>query len=113
MFTNLVLYSGSSHSNLAGGVYLKYFSNNETFRAHVGLHINYQATGDDIMETGGHIENYTVTLTPYRWYRVSIIVDKVSEQLQLFLDQEFVAQLPFDKNLFKTFNNISIWGWIP
>lgn len=84
-FTDLVLNSGSSDSNLGGGIYLKSLNNN-TCRAHVQLHINYKATETDIMETGGNVKNYTTTLTPHRWYKGSLVVDSVSEQVQLYLN---------------------------
>jgi hypothetical protein len=112
IFTDLVLYSGSSFSNLAGGVYLESFENN-TCRTHVWLFINYQETEEQNMTTGGLVHNYTVTCIPYQWHMMSILVNSVSEHVQLFFDRKLVAQLPLNVTLFKTFNDISVWGWIP
>lgn len=110
--TDFVLYSGSSYSSIGGGVYVSYYSNNHTFKTYVGLHINYQANADDIMESE-HIENKAATLTPYLWYRFSMVLDSVSEQAQLYLNDRRVATLPLDFQLFEKFDRISIWGWIP
>jgi hypothetical protein len=113
-FTNLVLYSGSNYSgsNLAGGVYLKTIENN-TCRTLVWLFINYQETEEQNMTSGGYIFNYTVTCIPYHWHFMSILVDSMSEQVQLYFDKRLVAQLPLNVTLFRTFNSISVWGWIP
>lgn len=112
MHTYFVLYSGSSDSTISGGVRLRYFFNNDTFRVYVGLNINFWPIGSDRM-VSRKVKNYTVTLTPYCWYKLSLIVDSVSEQVQLYLDNELAAQLFLDKKLFETFNEISVWGWIP
>ena len=104
-----ILDSWSNLSDIGWGVKLRSLTN-DTCHPVIWLKITYRDNGTFLNRD--MIENHTVTLTPYRWYRMSLIVDSISEQVQLYFDQDLVAQLPFDVNFFTTFDDFGLrWGF--
>jgi len=105
----LRLYSGSSQSTITMAVFFQYF---EYYFPHLRTElwlrienketINSNKTAQDAYDT-------RIDLEPFHWYKISLVVDRTSEEAYVYLDQKPVHRLRLvEVGLFKTFDKISV-----
>jgi len=109
-WTIIRLYSGSSQSSIAAGVFFQSLSY-RNLPSGLGLYIENKATNDAtrLVQEAYHTRFFW---SPFNWYKISLSVDRASGEAYMYLDQTLILRLKLtDINLFKSFSKVSIEVW--
>ena len=115
-FTGLTIYSKEDESSLSGKIVVNYLADNDMFKTHLYIGAIYRTKINETLIDCDYyqtLEHYNFSLTPYQWYKMSLILDRKNEELHLCFDDVSILQLSLDVSYFEEIDNIGIWGWTP
>jgi len=104
------LYSGSSPSSIAAGVFFQSLSY-RNLPSGLGLYVENKAVanGTRLVQEAYYTRFFW---NPFNWYKISLSVDRASGEAYMYLDQALILRLKLtDINLFKSFSKVSIEVW--
>ena len=100
-FTNLVLHSGNTSSNLGAGVEL--YPNESAYR--IWLHWN-NFGGTNTTAVSG------VVLAANTWAQLTLRMDNASGNAYALFNGQQLTSISYNPQSFQSFNRASVWGWL-